>query len=80
MNLINQRFLEIAHENSAIYDGIHEYCSVEHVNEEHFRASVSERRRSILTKMFQVFSSTTKQEKDKLHDEGSKKAIMNAGR
>jgi len=67
---MNQRLFEIANKNTTIY------CTVEHVNEAYFRASIRKRRRSILKKILQVFLCTTKQEKDKLHDESSNKEIV----
>ena len=73
---MNQKLFENAHKNTTIYDGVHEYCTVEHVNEAFFRASIRKRRRSILKKILQVFLCTTKQEKDKLHDESSNKEIV----
>jgi len=52
---MNQKLFENAHKNTTIYDGVHEYCTVEHVNEAFFRASIRKRRRSILKKILQVF-------------------------
>ena len=41
---MNQKLFENAHKNTTIYDGVHEYCTVEHVNEAFFRASIRKRR------------------------------------
>ena len=42
---------EIDNQNTTIYDGMHEYCTIEHVYEAHLRASL--KRRIVLTKVLQ---------------------------
>lgn len=41
--MMNRRLYEIAYENTTIYDGVHEFCTTEHVNEAHFRVSMRQK-------------------------------------
>jgi hypothetical protein len=51
--VIINSFVEIDNKNTAIYDGLHEYCMVEHMNEEYLRTSINKRRRSVLIRILQ---------------------------
>ncbi len=50
--MIIKGFFEIENKNTTIYDGLHEFCTNEHMNEEYLLASVK-RRRSKLIRILQ---------------------------
>ncbi|GEM_PF-4517664 len=48
-----QNPFETQNGSTTVYDGAHEYCTAEHVDEEYFRASLKKRKRSVLTRLIQ---------------------------